>query len=121
LKSRREERVITVAVTGLWPNIPIGLLALTGLGLIFEAVYAQIRSAGTPWSSTTRLLTWLRGFRLTIIGLALVGIALAWLWDETWLLVLSLSIAGEEIFETSWMISTLEHERRSPISTHLHA
>jgi hypothetical protein len=114
-----EETAMILDMTGLWPAVPIALLALFGLGLILEAVCAQIKSAA-PWSSTARLLTWLRGFRLTIIGLALVGIALAWLWGETWLLVLSLGIAGEEIFETSWMISTLEHERRSSISTHAH-
>jgi hypothetical protein len=105
-----------LGIGGLWPIVPIAVLTLLGLGLVFEAIYAQIRSVA-PWSSTTRLLTWLRGFRLTIIGLALVGVALAWFWGETWLLVLSLGIAGEEIFETSWMISTLEHERRAPIST----
>src|SRR5262245_28317888 len=99
------------SLIGLWPTAPILILATLGLGLVFEAVYAQFSSAA-PWSSTTRLLTWLRGFRLTIIGLALVGVALAWFWGETWLLVLSLGIAGEEIFETSWMISTLERDRR---------
>ena len=103
---------MTLSITGLWPIVPITLLAVFGLGLVFEAIYEQIKSVGTPWSSTTRLLTWLRGFRLTIIGLTLVGIALAWLWGETWLLVLSLGIAGEETFETSWMISTLERDRR---------
>jgi hypothetical protein len=97
------------------------LLTLIGLGLVFDAIYAQLKSTGIPWSSTARLLTWLRGFRLTIVGLALVGIALSWLWGETWLLVLSLGIAGEEIFETSWMISTLERERRAPISNQSHA
>jgi hypothetical protein len=109
---RREEATVTVSISGIWPIVPIMLLTLIGLGLIFEAVHAQIKSVATPWSSTTRLLTWLRGFRLAIIGLALVGIALAWFWGETWLLVLSLGIAGEEIFETSWMISTLERDRR---------
>jgi hypothetical protein len=107
---------MTLSITEFWPIVPIILLALSGLGLVFEAVYAQIKSAGTPWSSTTRLLTWLRGFRLTIIGLAMVGIALAWFWGETWLLVLSLGIAGEEIFETSWMISTLERDRRRVVT-----
>jgi len=101
------------SIDGLWPIVPIAALAVVGLVMIAEAVYWQIRSADTPWSSTSRLLTWLRGFRLTIIGLALVGVALAWWFGEVWLLVLSLGIAGEEIFETSWMISTLERDRRN--------
>src|SRR5687768_7696744 len=99
----------------LWPIVPIIALALVGGGMVVEAIHAQIKSSKVPWSSTTRLLVWIRGFRLTIAGLALVGVALAWWLGEVWLLVLSLGIAGEEIFETSWMISTLERERRTPM------
>ncbi len=95
----------------LWPTLPLVTAALIGAGLIALAVIRQV-TAHSPWSQTSRLLIWLRGFRMTIIGLALIGTALALLWGQTWLLVLSLSIAGEEIFETSWMISTLERDRR---------
>ena len=95
----------------LWPTVPIVTTALIGGGLIALAIVRQL-TAHSPWSQTSRLLVWLRGFRMTIIGAALIGIALGLLWGQTWLLVLSLGIAGEEIFETSWMISTLEHDRR---------
>jgi hypothetical protein len=95
----------------LWPTLPLVTAALIGAGLIALAIIRQV-TARSPWSQTSRLLTWLRGFRLTIIGLALIGAALALLSGQTWLLVLSLGIAGEEIFETSWMISTLERDRR---------
>jgi hypothetical protein len=104
--------MMTFSSFGLWPALPIALLVVLGLGLVVEAIDAQIKAAGVPWSTSARLLTWLRGFRLAIIGLALVGIALAWLWGETWLLVLSICIAGEETFETTWMISTLKRDRR---------
>ena len=43
----------------------------------------------------------MRGFRSTVIGLALLGIAAAWTWQLVWLLVLSLAIGGEETFESS--------------------
>jgi hypothetical protein len=98
-------------IADLWPAYPLAALALLGTGLVALAAIRQIR-AHSPWSQTSRLLTWLRGFRLAIVGLALVGIALALLMGQTWLLVLSLGIAGEEIFETTWMISTLERDRR---------
>jgi hypothetical protein len=93
----------------LWPAYLLAALALLGIGLVALAALRQVR-AHNPWSQTSRLLTWLRGFRLAIVGLALVGIALALLSGQTWLLVLSLGIAGEEIFETTWMISTLERD-----------
>jgi len=95
----------------LWPIYPIAALALVGGGLVALAVIRQVR-AHIPWSQTSRLLIWLRGFRLAIIGFALIGIAAAWFWSQPWLLVVSLGIVGEEVFETSWMISTLEHDRR---------
>jgi len=95
----------------LWPTVPVVALALLGVGLVGLAIVRQIRTH-IPWSQTTRLLIWLRGFRLAIIGLALVGVALGLLWDQTWLLVLSLAVAGEESFETTWIISTLERDRR---------
>jgi hypothetical protein len=95
----------------LWPTYPLAALALLGTGLVALAAIRQVR-VHSPWSQTSRLLTWLRGFRLAIVGLALVGVALALLWGQTWLLVLSLGIAGEEVFETSWMISALERDRR---------
>jgi hypothetical protein len=100
----------------LWPAIPIVATALTGIALIALAVIRQL-TAHSPWSQTSRLLIWLRGFRMTIIGAALIGVALALLWDQTWLFVLSLGIAGEEIFETSWMISTLERDRQRQLSS----
>ena len=43
----------------------------------------------------------MRGFRLTVIGLALAAIAAAWAWQLGWLLVLALAIGGEETLESS--------------------
>ncbi len=48
-----------------------------------------------------RNLRFVRGFRLTVIGLALVAIACAWLWHQQWLLILALVIGGEETLESS--------------------
>ena len=41
------------------------------------------------------------GFRMSVIGLALVGISAGWTWDVTWLLVLSLVIGGAETLEST--------------------
>ena len=43
----------------------------------------------------------MRGFRSTVIGLALLGITAAWTWPLVWLRVLLLAIGGEETLESS--------------------
>lgn len=88
----------------------IAVLALLGVGLAVRAILEQVGAADAP-SRSARLLVGLRGFRLTVIGLALLGVAGGWFWGATWLVVLSLGIAGEETFESSVMIWGLEREQ----------
>ena len=59
------------------------------------------------YSDLANLATWIQGFRLSIIGLAVVGIGGAWAWHLLWLLVLSLAIGGEEVLESSIVIFAL--------------
>ena len=59
-----------------------------------------------------KLLTWIQGFRLSIIGLALAGLGAAWGWRLTWLLMLTLAIRGEETLESSIVIFALRRGRR---------
>lgn len=54
-----------------------------------------------PVRDPAKVLTFLMGFRTSVIGLALVGIGAGWMWDITWLLVLSLAIGGEETLEST--------------------
>ena len=58
------------------------------------------------------LLTWIQGFRLSIIGLSLAGLGAAWAWQLTWLLVLTLAIGGEETLESSIVIFALRRGKR---------
>ena len=57
-------------------------------------------------------LGWMRGFRLTLVGLALAGVGAAWLWQMPWLLALSLAIGGEEALESSIAIHALRGQQR---------
>lgn len=106
---------VTGGVTnnGWWRNVPILVLALLGVGWAGQGVRLFFRGVGSPSPDARTLLSALRGFRLAVIGLALVGVAGAWWWGEVWLLVLSLGIAGEETLETSLMIWALKQEHRS--------
>jgi hypothetical protein len=97
---------------GSWQVYPMAALALFGAGLALHSLRRLVQGLGSPSPDSATLLTGLRGFRLAVIGLALVGVAGAWWWGEVWLLVLSLGIAGEETLETSMMIWALNQERR---------
>ena len=70
-----------------------------------------------------RNLRFVRWFRLTVIGLALLAIASAWLWHQQWLLILALAIGGEETLESSihaWAIRRgIELEARRAALTSL--
>jgi len=46
-----------------------------------------------------------------MIGLALAGSGAGWLFDQTWLVVLSLAIGDEETLESSVMHFALTHRR----------
>ena len=80
-----------------WRGYPA--LAIAGLGTALLA--RGLRLAGTGLGDPSRNLRFVRGFRLTVIGLALVAIAAAWTWQLGWLLVLALAIGGEETLESS--------------------
>ncbi len=46
----------------------------------------------------------LRGFRSAVVALALIGFALAWALDETWILLLTIAIGGVETLESSALL-----------------
>jgi hypothetical protein len=58
---------------------------------------------------SAHLVPFMEGFRAAVIGLALVGLGLAWMWHLTWLLVLSLTTAAGETLETSLILFALRH------------
>jgi hypothetical protein len=59
--------------------------------------------------NSAQLAPFMEGFRATILGLALVGIAMAWVWHLTWLFALSLTTAAGETLETSLILFALRH------------
>ena len=54
-----------------------------------------------PLRDPAKAITRVRGFRLSMIGLVLAGTGAGWLLGQTWLIVLSLAIGGEETLESS--------------------
>ena len=71
-----------------------GPVAAAGLRLEWAAIIRPQKDPG-------KALAFFRGFRMSVIGLALIGIGAGWLWDQTWLLVLSCAIGLEETIEST--------------------
>ena len=101
-----------------WRSYPAALMLL-GIALTVRAIRTCQVAWRRPLSGSMQPLTWMRGFRLTIIGLALVGVGAAWQWHLGWLLAVSLAIAFEETLECSIAIAALRRaeQRDSEAST----
>lgn len=95
-----------------WRIYPSLMLQSAGLALAVYGLVRQFRGIVMPVRNPDKGLTWMAGFRLTIVGLAVAGIAAAWLWQSVFLLVLALLIGGGETFESSLDIFALRRGRR---------
>ncbi len=97
-----------------WREYPISALIALGIGLASRGLLMFVNGLrGALRGDSRKILTWIRGFRLLIIGLSLAGLGAAWAWHLTWLLVLTLAIGGEETLESSVVIYALSRGSRS--------
>ena len=80
-----------------WRAYPVAVIALGGAVVLYRGLRLGRAGLGDP----PRNLRFVRGFRLAVIGLALIAFAAAWLWQQQWLLILALVIGGEETLESS--------------------
>ena len=94
-----------------WRLYPATALVALGLLLATAGVRRCRLAFHRPLAASMHPLGWMRGFRLTVIGLAVVGVGAAWLWQLGWLLALSLAIGGEETLESSIAIAALRRAR----------
>ncbi len=96
-----------------WRVYPISALIALGTGLALWGLLMLLNGLrGALRGESGKLLVWIQGFRLSIIGLALAGLGVAWAWQLTWLLVLTLAIGGEETLESSIVIFALRRGKR---------
>jgi hypothetical protein len=91
---------------------PACLVMAGGLALTAWAVMLPWRTA-----RERRLLAGVRGFQLAVLGLAVLGIGIAWWMLQLWLFVLALGVAGEETLETSRIITALQREQRQRVAS----
>jgi hypothetical protein len=91
--------------------LPVLVMALGG-GITTRNIVVGIRSVRRQKKDPERALALLQGFRRTIIGLSVTGLGAAWFWDSAFLFGLSLIIVGEELLESTVMISALKRAPR---------
>jgi hypothetical protein len=84
-----------------WRQLPAAILMAVGAAVAIVGFRRQIDGIARPIGDPAKGLTWMRGFRRTIIGLAILGIGAAWMWQAPWLLALCLIIGAGEVFESS--------------------
>ena len=97
-----------------WRVYPISALIALGIGLASRGLFLFVNGLRSALrGDSEKILTWIPGFRLLIIGLSLAGLGAAWAWHLTWLLVLTLAIGGEETLESSVVIYALRRGSRS--------
>src|SRR5215471_6767567 len=99
-----------------WRIYPAGVIAALGAALTQRGANRLWDSIRRPRTAAGTDMIYLRGFRLTIWGLTLLGLAAAWIWHLGWLLVLALVICGEETLECSLAISALRQRQRLEVS-----
>jgi hypothetical protein len=94
-----------------WRLYPAAVIIAAGIAVMAIGLRREIDGIRRPLRDPTKVLTFVRGFRLAIIGLAVAGIGAAWAWQLDWLLVLSLVIGGEETLESTVVIFALTRGR----------
>lgn len=95
-----------------WRAYPSWMLMVVGLTITIWSVGHGIVAARREARDPQRALALLRGFRVAIVGLALAGLGIAWCWQLGWLLGLSLIIGGEELLESTVVITALRQSAR---------
>jgi hypothetical protein len=98
-------------LTASWQTYAAWALIVPGVVLLLYGGRVEVDGITRPLRDPAKVITWVRGFRFSMIGLALAGAGAGWLLDQPWLIVLSLAIGGEETLESSIMHFALTRGR----------
>ena len=91
----------------LWRHFPAVGLVLLGVGLVWRGLRGGPNGDRGLLHRRAGALGRIEGFRLAVVGLALVGIGAAWIWQAPWLLFLALGIGFVEGLESSAIIAAM--------------
>lgn len=116
------ERTWTIVVDAPWRAYPAAAVALLGLALLARGLWLGLAGSPGLLRQGRDAFAWIRCFQLAVVGLALICLAAAWVWRQPWLLVIALGIVGEELLETSRILTALKQRpRRPPAASRLRA
>ena len=88
----------------MWTNVAVAALAVLGVQLVWRGLRGGADGERALLLRRTDMLSRIEGFRLTVFGLVLLGVAAAIAWQAQWLL-LALGIGFVEILESSTLIA----------------
>jgi hypothetical protein len=95
------------------PCLHLGAVMLpAGLALLVLGIRRAAAGVRRYHRDPPRSLALLRGFRISVVGLCLAGVGAGLLWNITWLVGLSLIIGGEELLESTVVITAMTHPVR---------
>ena len=87
-----------------WRIYPAAVLAVAGAAtLLLGLRLLTDRLRETP----ADMIGFVLGFRIAVIGLTLVGLAVSWNWHVLWLFVLAVVFGAEEILESTTHLAIL--------------
>lgn len=95
-----------------WRAYPAAALMALGVWWALPGTRRFVVGLRPPYREAAKTLDALRGFRRAVIGLALVGMGAAWLWQIDWVLVLAVVIGGEETLESTLHIQAVSMSKR---------
>jgi hypothetical protein len=105
-------------LTMYWLEMAAILASAIGLTCIWLGLSGRHGRRGLL-SGRHGMLGRIEWFRLAVFGLALVGVAVAIIWQARWLVLLSLGIGFVEILESSALIAVWKWDRRRRKPTRL--
>jgi hypothetical protein len=94
-----------------WRVYPAGAVLALGVVVALSGLRRCRASWRRPLTEPMKPLLWMRGFRRTILGLALMGVGAAWIWHIGWLLAVALVIGFEETIESSIAVYAMDLEQ----------
>jgi hypothetical protein len=89
----------------VWANLFVAALAIIGVQLVWRGLRGGAAGERALLVRRTDMLSRMEGFRLTVFGLVLLGVAAAIVWQAQWLLLLAFGIGFVEILESSTLIA----------------
>jgi hypothetical protein len=93
-----------------WRLFPAAAIAVLAAVLAVHGGRLLLRALRQPIPAPGKNLTWMRGFRLTLLGSSLVSVAAGWLWQQPFFVAAGAVIGFEETLETSIAAWALKQE-----------